>query len=397
MRIIRPIPLSVIAALALACFTYQSSGQTATPALSDITISLKLDPRLSGATYGGERWISSPTYTGASAQDAVEAKAMGVGLKGEPVRISPKWTPSDSAMVTVSPAEGEQVKITVKSAGESKLEIETQGISKTLVIKGEYRNRMMQFQITQLAAEKTAPPPPSPKAEARSNFKDEKARISYALGMNLGNRMHKEDVEIDPDLLLQGFKDALAADNVLLTDDEVQGTLHALTSRIKARRMSRSKENGEAFLAENKKKEGVLTLRSGLQYRVLKAGSGVKPTLNDIVLLNYRAMLVDGKEFDSSYKRQRPMKFAVKKVIRGWSEALQSMPVGSRWQLFVPSDLAYGARAVRGKIPSNATLVFDVELLSIQNTAVTEDDGAVIAPLPVNATRRATEKNEEGP
>jgi FKBP-type peptidyl-prolyl cis-trans isomerase FklB len=128
-----------------------------------------------------------------------------------------------------------------------------------------------------------------------------------------------------------------------------------------------NKTKGEAFLAENKKKEGVVTLPSGLQYKILKAGEGPKPTAEDSVKCNYRGTLIDGKEFDSSYKRNEPATFPVKGVIKGWTEALQLMPVGSKWQLFIPPDLAYGERGAGELIQPEATLIFEVELLSIEN------------------------------
>jgi FKBP-type peptidyl-prolyl cis-trans isomerase FklB len=127
-----------------------------------------------------------------------------------------------------------------------------------------------------------------------------------------------------------------------------------------------NKQAGDAFLAANKSKEGVVTLPSGLQYKILKAGTGPKPTVSDSVVCNYRGTLLDGKEFDSSYKRGQPATFPVGRVIKGWTEALQLMPVGSKWQLFIPSDLAYGASGAGGDIGPNATLIFEVELISIQ-------------------------------
>jgi FKBP-type peptidyl-prolyl cis-trans isomerase FklB len=130
---------------------------------------------------------------------------------------------------------------------------------------------------------------------------------------------------------------------------------------------AKNKAEGQAFLAKNKTQPGVATLPSGLQYKVLKAGQGKKPTINDTVVCNYRGTFINGTEFDSSYKRNQPASFAVDGVIKGWTEALQLMPVGSKWQLFIPPELAYGERGAQGAIPPNSTLIFEVELLSIQS------------------------------
>jgi FKBP-type peptidyl-prolyl cis-trans isomerase FklB len=139
-----------------------------------------------------------------------------------------------------------------------------------------------------------------------------------------------------------------------------------------------NKSKGETFLAQNKSKEGVVTLPSGLQYKILKEGSGPKPSASDTVVCNYRGTLVDGKEFDSSYKRGQPATFPVSGVIKGWTEALQLMPVGSKWQLFIPSDLGYGDRGAGADIQPGSTLVFEVELVSIQDKAADKkpDTGA---------------------
>jgi FKBP-type peptidyl-prolyl cis-trans isomerase FklB len=129
---------------------------------------------------------------------------------------------------------------------------------------------------------------------------------------------------------------------------------------------AKNKAEGQAFLAKNKTAPGVVTLPSGLQYKILKAGEGKKPTISDTVVCNYRGTFINGTEFDSSYKRNQPLSFPVSGVIKGWTEALQLMPVGSKWQLFIPSDLAYGERGASGAIPPNSMLIFEVELLSIQ-------------------------------
>jgi FKBP-type peptidyl-prolyl cis-trans isomerase len=175
--------------------------------------------------------------------------------------------------------------------------------------------------------------------------------------------------------LLRGLKDSLSGGKLLLTEKEVGTTLAAIKNEVRARQVlavkelgEKNKREGEEFLAANKKKAGVVSLPSGLQYKIVKAGEGKKPTAEDVAVCQYRATLLDGTEFDNSYKTQTgPVNFPVKAVIKGWVEALQLMPAGSKWQLFVPPDLAYGENGVpRAKIGPNAALIFDVELISVQ-------------------------------
>jgi FKBP-type peptidyl-prolyl cis-trans isomerase FklB len=191
--------------------------------------------------------------------------------------------------------------------------------------------------------------------------------------MNIGQGMKKDGVDVDPRILEQGLKDALAGTKPLMTDAEAQTVMTEFRTAMmkkkqeEAQRVSESnKQAGQQFLAANKTKEGVVTLPSGLQYKILKEGTGPKPTATDTVTVNYRGTLIDGTEFDSSYKRSEPTTFGVNQVIKGWTEALQLMPVGSKWQLFIPSDLAYGERSPGAEIGPNSTLIFDVELLSIK-------------------------------
>jgi FKBP-type peptidyl-prolyl cis-trans isomerase FklB len=204
-------------------------------------------------------------------------------------------------------------------------------------------------------------------------LKTQKDKLSYALGMNLGTNLHKETVEVDPAILLRGLKDALAADKTLLTEDEARAALTQLQTEVRSKQQEKMKVAGEMnkkegveFLAANKSKEGIVMLPSGLQYKILTTGTGPKPTASDTVVCNYRGTLVSGSEFDSSYKRGQPASFPVNGVIKGWTEALQLMPVGSKWQLFVPSELGYGDRGAGADIGPGATLIFEVELLSIQ-------------------------------
>lgn len=206
-----------------------------------------------------------------------------------------------------------------------------------------------------------------------SALKTDKEKFSYALGMNLGSGLHKQGVEIDSNVFARGVKDAIEGGKTLLTQEEAQATLMAKQNEIRQKQQEKmqqageaNKKEGEAFLAGNKGKEGVTTLPSGLEYKILKAGSGPKPAATDTVVCNYRGTLINGTEFDSSYKRGQPAEFPVNGVIKGWTEALQLMPVGSKWQLFIPSSLAYGERGAGGDIGPNETLIFEVELLSIK-------------------------------
>lgn len=221
---------------------------------------------------------------------------------------------------------------------------------------------------------KAQSPAGSDQASSNSPLKTNKEKASYALGMNVGTSLHRQSVDIDPDLFAQGLKDALAGKKPLISEDEGRAALMQLQNEVRSQQAQKAKEEGDAnkkagddYLAANKAKPGVVTLPSGLQYKILKEGTGPKPTANDTVECNYTGTLINGTEFDSSAKHGGPAKFPVNGVIKGWTEALQLMPVGSKWQLFIPSDLAYGERGTPdGSIGPNATLVFEVELLSIE-------------------------------
>jgi len=193
------------------------------------------------------------------------------------------------------------------------------------------------------------------------------------MGMNFGAGLRKQSIDIDPAILARGLRDAFSNGKTLLTEDEARAILTQLQSDLRKKQQDlaqqagdANKKEGMAFLAANKTKDGIVTLPSGLQYKVLQAGAGPKPAPTDTVVCNYRGTLLDTTEFDSSYKRGQPATFPVNGVIKGWTEALQLMPVGSKWQLFIPSELAYGERGAGGQIGPNATLIFEVELLSIQ-------------------------------
>jgi FKBP-type peptidyl-prolyl cis-trans isomerase len=224
---------------------------------------------------------------------------------------------------------------------------------------------------TPAAKPKTATPAKG--AAAPLALKTQKDKFSYALGMNLGTSLHKQSVPVDPAILARGLKDAMAGGKTLLTPEEAQAALTAVQNDLRQKQQAKmqeageaNKKEGDAFLAANKAKDGVVTLPSGLQYKILQAGTGPKPTASDTVVCNYRGTLTNGTEFDASSKHGGPVTFPVTGVIKGWTEALQLMPVGSKWQLFVPPDLGYGASGAGGEIGPNATLIFDVELVSIK-------------------------------
>lgn len=205
-------------------------------------------------------------------------------------------------------------------------------------------------------------------------LKTQKDKVSYTLGVEVARSFQSQGIAVDPNLVVKGLTDALAGEKLLMTDGDLSATMSAFQQEMRQKQaQARSvaaegnKKAGAAFLAENAKKEGVVTLPSGLQYKILKAAEGKKPTEGDTVVCNYRGTLIDGTEFDSSYKSGRPATFGLKGVIPGFREALQLMPVGSKWQFFIPSDLAYSERGAGNAIGPNATLVFEIELISIQD------------------------------
>jgi FKBP-type peptidyl-prolyl cis-trans isomerase FklB len=199
-----------------------------------------------------------------------------------------------------------------------------------------------------------------------------KDKISYSIGMDIGASLKRREIDLNTDQLEAGLKDALSGSKTKLTEDEAQKILtdfqqelHAKAQELSQKLAEKNKKEGEAFLAANKKKPGIKTLPSGLQYKVITEGTGPIPKATDTVSTNYKGTLIDGTEFDSSYKRGEPATFPVNGVIKGWTEALQMMKVGSKWELYVPSNLAYGPRGAGQVIGPNSTLVFEVELLSI--------------------------------
>jgi len=209
-------------------------------------------------------------------------------------------------------------------------------------------------------------------ADGTNQFASDSEREGYALGMNMGGSLKQNAIDLDTDAFVRGMKDALAG-TPALTEADMHATIQKFQVGLRAKQQQRmaemqakNKAAGDAFLAGNKSKAGVITLDDGLQYQVISTGTGAMPAANDTVTVNYRGTLVDGTEFDSSYKRGQPAQFEVDHVIKGWTEALQKMPAGSKWKLFIPSNLAYGERGSPPTIQPNSTLIFEVELLSVQ-------------------------------
>ena len=208
-------------------------------------------------------------------------------------------------------------------------------------------------------------------AQNKTTPKTQKEKVSYSIGVNIGKdlKMKTQELDINNAFLLQGIKDAVNGSKTSMSEQDMEATMMSFQQEMAGKMKNKAEKNkkeGEAFLAANKNKDGVITLPSGLQYKILKEGIGAKPTASQTVKCNYRGTLVDGKEFDSSYKRGEPAEFPVGQVIKGWTEALQLMPVGSKWQLFIPSNLAYGESGGGPLIGPNATLIFDIELISIK-------------------------------
>jgi FKBP-type peptidyl-prolyl cis-trans isomerase FklB len=206
-----------------------------------------------------------------------------------------------------------------------------------------------------------------------SILKTKKDKLSYAIGMDIGKNLKKQPVELNPEVISQGLWDAMSDGKTLMTDQEYKETMTSFRTEMTQKQTAqmkesgdRNKKEGEKFIADNKKKEGVITTASGLQYKIITKGTGASPKATDTVSVHYKGTLIDGKEFDSSYRRGQPASFPVNGVIKGWTEALQLMKEGSKWQLFIPSELAYGDRGAGRDIGPNSTLIFDVELISIK-------------------------------
>lgn len=224
------------------------------------------------------------------------------------------------------------------------------------------------------APKATVPKADAPKAPASAApaLKDLKSKVSYSIGLNMGQNLKAQSIDLDPTTIGQGIADGVSGAKPALTEDEIKAVMTAFEQDLRAKRTKmvqeqaqKGKAEGDTFLAQNKAKPGIKTLASGLQYKVLKEGTGATPKLTDTVKAHYKGTLLDGTEFDSSYKRGAPTPFPVNGVIKGWTEALQLMKVGSKWQLFIPADLAYGPDGREG-IPPNSVLVFELDLVGIE-------------------------------
>lgn len=215
--------------------------------------------------------------------------------------------------------------------------------------------------------------PEETKAIQEPKLDTTKNRISYTIGVNIGQDFKTQKMDIDPEALLMGLQDSMADKELRLTEEEMVSEIQTFQQEMQAKmaaemeaEATRNQAAGEAFLAENAKQEGVVVTESGLQYKVIEEGEGDSPGVNDVATVHYRGTLIDGKQFDSSYDRGQPATFPVGGVIAGWTEALQLMKPGAKWQLFIPSDLAYGPRGAGQDIGPNAVLLFDVELISVE-------------------------------
>jgi FKBP-type peptidyl-prolyl cis-trans isomerase len=217
--------------------------------------------------------------------------------------------------------------------------------------------------------------------EKPPQLKDLKDKASYALGLNFGFNFKRQNIDLNTDAFAAGFKDAMSGRKPLMSEQEVRETMMAFEKDMQQKQAETAQKNAaeaDKFLAANKSKDGVKTTESGLQYKVLKEGSGAQPKSSDTVTVNYRGTLTDGTEFDSSYKRGQPATFPVGGVIKGWTEALQLMKVGSKFQLFIPANLAYGEQGRPG-IPPNSLLIFEVELMDVKSP---QAGGASATPSP---------------
>lgn len=224
-------------------------------------------------------------------------------------------------------------------------------------------------------------------AQQKPELKEQKDKVSYSIGLDIGMTFKKQNLQLNPDALIAGARDGLAGAKPMLTEEEIKTTMVAFSQDMAQKQEAASKEQGakniaegEKFLTENKTKEGVKTTASGLQYKALKEGSGPQPKATDTVVTHYRGTLINGTEFDSSYKRGEPAEFPLNRVIPGWTEGIQLMKVGSKYQFFIPSKLAYGDRPMGQDIAPNSTLVFEVELLGIKPPGATGSPSPAASP-----------------
>jgi len=235
--------------------------------------------------------------------------------------------------------------------------------------------------VAALFASSCEKPKPAVKKEiTKADLKTEDDKVSYSLGFSMGSNFKKDDLKMNLEMFQKGMKDGFTGGKQILNEEEIKETMTAFQQKMRAKKQAEymkrmeetkkqgeaNKEKGEKFLEENKTKEGVVTLESGLQYKILKKGTGASPKATDTVKCHYKGTTIDGKEFDSSYKRGEPATFALNRVIKGWTEGLQLMKEGGKWQFFIPSELAYGERGAGQNIGPNEVLIFEIELLGIE-------------------------------
>ena len=211
-------------------------------------------------------------------------------------------------------------------------------------------------------------------ADGTNQLADEKSRVSYAIGMMTGRQWKQQELDFDTDIYARGIKDAMSGGATLITTNQAEETIDAFSKELAAKQQqkkmemaAKNKAEGDAFLAKNKTQPGVVTLPDGLQYKVITESNGVSPGDGDIVLVNFRGTFVDGTEWENTARTGKPMQFTIGQIVRGWSEGLKLMNTGSKWQLFIPGELAFGQNGAGSRIPPNATLIMEVELLSVQH------------------------------
>lgn len=224
---------------------------------------------------------------------------------------------------------------------------------------------------------------PQAKELKKEDLKTQTDKISYSIGFDMAKNFKQREMEIKLDVFTQGFKDGLAGKEGLMTEQEFKDVMTAFQQEMMQKQMEKMKKDAEEnkkigakFLEENKKKEGIIALENGLQYKVIKEGTGASPKPEDTVKVNYIGTLIDGKEFDSSVKRGQPAEFQLNRVIKGWTEGLQKMKVGGKTMFYIPSDLAYGDRGAGPDIKAGSTLIFDVELLEVKPAPAETKEGA---------------------
>jgi FKBP-type peptidyl-prolyl cis-trans isomerase len=254
-------------------------------------------------------------------------------------------------------------------------------------------------QQPQAASSKEEKSAASSKKITKESLKTFEDKLNYAVGVDIGKNIVRNGLPLSDDIFMKGIRDAVDETTPLLENEEMQKIKkeHARIRRDERKKereaaAEKNKAEGEKFLKENGAKEGVTTTESGLQYKILKKGTGEKPALTDKVSVNYKGSLIDGTEFDSSYKRGKPAEFAVNRVVKGWTEALQLMPVGSKWQVFIPSNLGYGERGAGAKIGPNAVLIFEVELLEIKKDGKDPNVKIEVPPVPKPKKQNKTDK-----